>query len=1056
MAPTLRTPVLRSILLCSLIAAMTLLPPAARAGDPLKPEPKIRLCVVVSSSPDYVILQWYPMLTYLTGAIGRPFEILIRDSYEDMLDDYRRGEIDLLMSGPFNYVKTKQAAGATLVAAAERLDPNRFHGVIAVRGASSVDSLEELRGKIFAFTEPYSTTGYLLPRLLMADAGIVQPADFFREVVFSGHHAEALEAVISGHVDAAAFVSYLVEEAKRDRGIDLKVIATTPTLPPEPVYAHPSLDPALVARIRDALLVMHERVPPDVMERLGLSRFSAVADSDYDSTREAEKRLAELPPLPYTIDYGLMPSAISDAEEGAWSSGLRRIMAVPAAAALLLAAALLAFRRRLSRELRLKFAASLFAAMVLVSIAVSGLSAANLRWRLGNITLAWQRSINIFTALASNAAAKEGEAPMSSLVESLAAQEGIRYVKVFRNGVFVADSEHKDVGLSIVPKVLSGTFRPSASEKRDAIDAMTFIMGGQHRYGAAQIGIDTSALRRAVSGAFVGNLAAVAVLLALGLAIALIWSRQVARPIEKLGLAVADMRAGRRPRFDVGSGEDEIGELARNFAAMGAELGQAGELLKLKEQELDAANRKLEEVAGVEERIEDALDEIGDEEEPPERAIDAIRGELGSMAQVAAQPEADVEALRSKIAEIEAELPALARLRATEIIGTSPAFLRVIRDIVIRARDGDPVLLHGESGSGKTGVARAIHELSSRCNRPMVEYNCAEFAAADPAIVLGKLFGYGRDCGIPGVPREGQRGLLEECDGTTLFLDEIALLPPQAQGALLLPIEGRPFNPAAGKGQPRSADVRFIFASNARLEDEVEAGRFRNDLLRRIRSRGCIDIPPLRERMEDVPTLAPHFLGLWAKDKGSPMELGAEAAAVLEAYDWRHFNVAELATAVKVAADNALFRGEKEILPAHLPAEVASAGQAPARGDAPGLFDAEELRELTELRRNSFRMAASEAALGYARDAKTLSNHLRGMAYKVLPVANWSAEGGAVILAGGCVAARERIRRKIEFYLKNAGDLVCSGGERRIFNNLPQKYHRPAEELIGKLKGSST
>ncbi|HPM42061.1 MAG TPA: phosphate/phosphite/phosphonate ABC transporter substrate-binding protein, partial [bacterium] len=228
MAPIIRTPLLR-LLFCSLLAAATLLPPAARAGESSRPESTIRLCVVVSSSPDYVILQWYPMLTYLTGAIGRPFEILIRDSYEDMLDDYRRGEIDLLMSGPFNYVKTKQAAGATLVAAAERLDPKRFHGVIAVRGASPVDSLEELRGKTFAFTEPYSTTGYLLPRLIMADAGIVQPADFFREVVFSGHHAEALEAVISGHVDAAAFVSYLVDETKRDRGIDLKVIATTPT-----------------------------------------------------------------------------------------------------------------------------------------------------------------------------------------------------------------------------------------------------------------------------------------------------------------------------------------------------------------------------------------------------------------------------------------------------------------------------------------------------------------------------------------------------------------------------------------------------------------------------------------------------------------------------------------------------------------------------------------------------------------------------------------------------------------------------------------------------------
>jgi len=1031
------------------LAAIACYSLAAASENTQSDKEKIRICFVTGSNPDRVVMQWYPMITYLTDAVGKPFDIIVRDSYEDMLADYRRGEIDLVMGGPFNYVTTKKKAGATLVVAAERGDAEKLKGIIAVRKNSPLKSIEDLRGRSFAFTEPYSTTGYLLPRLLLADRGISQPVDFFSEVVFAGHHTEAIDAVASGHVDAAAFASYMLPEAENAHGTKLRAIETTPELPLEPLFASPSFKEETADRIRNALLGMDRRVSSEVMEQLGLKRFVEAKDSDYDETLKDEARLEELPPLPYTIDYGHMPTAISRAERDAWSQGLKLIMVVPAAAALFLLLATVAARGRIRHDLKLKFAASLFAAMILVSFAVSAMSAANLRERLGNATLAWQRSINVFTALASSAAGRGDENIMGSLADSLAAQHGISYVKIIRNGFYVADSEKRETGLSIMPKVISGTFRPSSLHKDPLIDATTYIMAGSRRFGAAQIGVDTSSLHKAVAKASAGNALAVALLLALGAAIAAVWSRQVSVPVERLSLAVSDIRAGRRPHLDVEKGDDQIAKLARLFKAMETEAVQTGELLKLKERELEAATRKLENYAEAESRIEEALEEIEDEE-PVSAALGAIKVEVESMAHSASAPEADFEALKEKIAEIEAELPALAAMRSTEIIGEAPSFLRVIRDIVIRARDSDPVLLHGESGSGKTGVARGIHGLSSRANRPMVEYNCAEFAAADPAIVLGKLFGYGKDCGLPGVPREGQRGLLEECDGATLFLDEIALLPPQAQGALLLPIEGRPFNPAAGKGAPRSADVRFVFASNARLEDEVAAGHFRNDLLRRIRSRGCIDIPPLCERMGDVPTLAAHFMKLWVLEKNRPMSISPEAEELLKLYDWRHFNVAELATAVKVAADNALFRGSSVVAPEHLPPEVLKCARRVSPDGLAGLFDSDETLEIAALRRNGFRIAPSEKEIGYAPDAKTLSNHLRGLTYKVLSSTGWRADESSAILAGECVAARERVRRKIDFYMKNAAQLAASGGERRIFNNLPQKYHRFAEEAMAR------
>ncbi len=985
----------------------------------------IRICMVTGATPDAVVEQWYPMVTYLSEAVGHPFEIVISESYDEMIKDFEAGRVDIVIGGALNYVMTEDSANVVLLAEAKRPEDYDPEGVIIAGEESGISNLEDLKGKSFAFTDPYSTTGYLLPRIFMADAGIADPTKYFSDVAFSGHHAQSIESVASGARDAAAVAGYLAADAIRRGRAPIKIIAKTGPVPPEPAFARSSLDPELILRIKDALLTMHERMPPDIMHKLIMTRMAEVTDQDFDSVRKAEKKLKALSPMPYSVDYSLMPNALSKAVGSTKIKGVLWTMATPVAAAAALVIALLALKRRAKRELRLHLGLAVMAAMVLTALFAGWLASIGLSNELENISLGWQRSLNSFRANASVAAAADDARTIGSLIHGFAAQPGVLYAKVIRNGHYIADSEGRDTGYSIVPKIVSGTFHSGAM---GAIEAVSFVTAGDKRYASIIAGFDLHSLKAAVHGWASASTLFTLTLAALGALISLYWSRIVTQPITSFAAAVNSMRAGKRPELRPCDRQDEIGVLMRGFAEMEAEIRGASGLLGQKSMELSEAKQVITSIGEMEPAIEDEIEIQGIDRE-------------------------ETEDLRCKIAQIEHEIPRLKELRATRIIGDSPEFLKVVRDIIIRSRDTDPVLLYGESGSGKTGVAEAIHALSARSEKRLVEYNCAEFSAADPMIVLGKLFGYGRDSGLAGVGREGQKGILEEADGATLFLDEIALLPFVTQGALLLPLEGRPFNPAAGKGDQALSDVRIIFASNVDLEEEVRAGRFRHDLLRRIKSRGLIEIPPLRSRMEDMDALAAHFLDIWSTEKGSPMRFSTESLELLKKYDYHKFNIAELASAVKVAADNAHFKGVGEIRPELFGGDIADLLRIERSMTEAAIFDDDETGEIKVLRKHGFRIASSEQELGYSRDAKTLTNHLRGMAFKALVKTGFRADAASRAIAGDTgTQAASRVRRKIDLYLKNAEKLVSSGGEERLLNNLPQKYRQYVEEAVRRYK----
>jgi DNA-binding NtrC family response regulator len=224
---------------------------------------------------------------------------------------------------------------------------------------------------------------------------------------------------------------------------------------------------------------------------------------------------------------------------------------------------------------------------------------------------------------------------------------------------------------------------------------------------------------------------------------------------------------------------------------------------------------------------------------------------------------------------------------ALNLVGRSPAFLEALATIKKLARFEAPVLIEGETGTGKELAARAIHYLGSRCDAPFVPVNCG---AIPDGLVENELFGHAR--GAFTDAKEAQRGLVELAGGGTLFLDEVVALSPKAQVALLRILQDREFRPLGGNA-PRRANARVIAASNTSLSQAVQNAAFRQDLYFRLNVAHVV-LPPLRERGDDVELLAEHFLRQYAQQYDQPIKrLSETGRAWLRAQHWPG-NVREL------------------------------------------------------------------------------------------------------------------------------------------------------------------
>lgn len=221
-----------------------------------------------------------------------------------------------------------------------------------------------------------------------------------------------------------------------------------------------------------------------------------------------------------------------------------------------------------------------------------------------------------------------------------------------------------------------------------------------------------------------------------------------------------------------------------------------------------------------------------------------------------------------------------------EIVGSTPGFRAALAIAAKAARTRAAILIDGRQGVGKEVVAEAIHGASPRCRRPMAVMDCA---ATPAALVEAELFGH--DAG------DRRPGRLVEADGSTLFLDEVGDLPAGAQARLLQLLQTGEVQPLGGR--PVEIDVRIIAATSRRLDAEVAAGRFRADLHGRLNAIQ-VSIPPLAERIADIPALARHLLARIAAEPGARrLGISEDALSLLMAYSWPG-NVRQL--------QNALFR----------------------------------------------------------------------------------------------------------------------------------------------------
>jgi transcriptional regulator with GAF, ATPase, and Fis domain len=229
-----------------------------------------------------------------------------------------------------------------------------------------------------------------------------------------------------------------------------------------------------------------------------------------------------------------------------------------------------------------------------------------------------------------------------------------------------------------------------------------------------------------------------------------------------------------------------------------------------------------------------------------------------------------------------------------DIISRSQALKKILGKVEQVAATDATVLILGESGTGKELLARAVHNLSNRRERPMVKVNCAALPAN---LIESELFGHEKGAFTGAIARK--IGRFELANGGTIFLDEIGELPPELQAKLLRVLQEGEFERVGGT-QTLKVDTRVIAATHRDLKEEIAHGRFREDLYYRLHV-FPITIPPLRERKEDIPLLINHFVKKYATRTGKKIEtVSQHVIEILQAYDWPG-NVRELENVIERA-----------------------------------------------------------------------------------------------------------------------------------------------------------
>ena len=301
---------------------------------------------------------------------------------------------------------------------------------------------------------------------------------------------------------------------------------------------------------------------------------------------------------------------------------------------------------------------------------------------------------------------------------------------------------------------------------------------------------------------------------------------------------------------------------------------------------------------------------------------------------------AEVDQLRERLEQENAYLQEEIRTETNPrgIIGRTAAVQKTLRQVGLVAPTDATVMITGESGTGKELIARAIHEASSRSDRPLIRVNCA---AIPRELFESEFFGHVKGA-FTGALRD-RIGRFELADGGTLFLDEVGEIPLELQGKLLRVLQEGHFE-RVGEERTRAVNVRVIAATNRELKQEVKQGRFREDLYFRLNV-FPVETVPLRDRREDVPLLAQHFLASESKSFKSDLRLSEGDVRRLMQYDWPG-NVRELQNVIEraaILAQNGRLRIDLPIQQAGI--EPSTTSRRPKNGAPQSIMTDDEMRE---------------------------------------------------------------------------------------------------------------
>ncbi|MCA9473165.1 MAG: sigma 54-interacting transcriptional regulator [Nitrospirales bacterium] len=449
---------------------------------------------------------------------------------------------------------------------------------------------------------------------------------------------------------------------------------------------------------------------------------------------------------------------------------------------------------------------------------------------------------------------------------------------------------------------------------------------------------------------------------------------------------------------------------------------------------------------------DDARIKLREAEEEAERArqhVESLQQELRKLRQVSPVPATallPVHDLDDRTLQQEAE--------ACGIVTCSPLLMKTFHEVKKAAATNNPILILGETGTGKELFAQAAHRLSSRSQGPFVSVN---MAAIRPELFESELFGHVKGAFTGAVSR---RGFFEIAHGGSIFLDEIGELPLDLQAKLLRVLENGEFY-RVGQSTPTHTDVRIIAATNRDLNQTIEAGQYREDLYYRLRS-FLVTLPPLRERgTDDINGLVRKIIDdLSGKIEREPVQITQGAMEAIHAYAWPG-NVRELwqtlAQAMALAEGGILT--EKDLrLPGGTGQKTKSV--APGRDVRTSPLDGKKalaLREdefvLSMLRKHEFDMKATAKALEW--DRSTVTQRLKGMGFQALVAHGSNVQDAAVALAGDSTLEKI-VELKLEEYYQN---LVSSALEheteeqalsdcRKRMRNIPERYFPAIESLV--------